>query len=322
MNRRNFLQAAIVAGVASQARLAWPQSGPDKLIFAEASKPGPRAMIEAADSLAGAPYAVEWSEFNATPLMLTALAGGAVDVCGGGSTALVFLAANTPTLGLKAIFAQQIGGPGAQNGRILVPKDSPLHHVRDLKGKRIAVTRGTQLHYQVVEWLRRAGVRYDQVTLASLQPSEALAVLQRSEVDAWAVYEPYASVAELENGARALEGTPMLGDYGLVFASEQALEDPAKVARIRDFLHRLAVSERWLQAHQERWIETAAKLTGLPEAVARRSAPRTLATPVAITDQVVASVQAQADVFREVGVINTPVNLADAFDRRFADALS
>lgn len=317
MNRREFIQTLAVAGAMLPAGWSWASVPAGTLVFAEASKPGPRAMLETAGVLRGADYQVKWSEFNSTPLMLTALGAGAVDICSGGSTALVFLAANTPKLNFKAIFAQQLASPG----RILVSQGSSLRHVADLRGKRIAVTRGTQLHYQVVQWLRQAGVGLDEVTLINLQPSESLTVLLRQDVDAWAVYEPYASVAEVNNGAVALAGTPALGDYGLVFASEATLADEGKVRQVRDFLGRLVKAQHWLNEHPEHWIETAAKVTGLPEAVARHSAPRTLALPVAITEEVIASVQLQADVFLEVGLIDHPVSLAGAFDKRFEDVL-
>ena len=106
-----------------------------------------------------------------------------------------------------------------------------------------------------------------------------------------------------------------------MLASDAALADPAREPLIRDFLGRLVRAQRWLGDHRDTWTGMARQATGLPDAIARRSAPRSLATPLAITPEVIANVQAQADTFARIGLIKHPVTMADAFDSRFSDVL-
>lgn len=86
---------------------------------------------------------------------------------------------------------------------ILVAPDSSITSVADLAGKKVAVARGSSAHGHLIQQLEKAGVSVDDVEINLLQPSDAKAAFQNGQVDAWAVWDPYSSQAELE-GAQVL----------------------------------------------------------------------------------------------------------------------
>ncbi|WP_295955993.1 ABC transporter substrate-binding protein [Rhodoferax sp.] len=156
-----------------------------------------RAVMEAAGVLNNLPYTVEWSEFpNAAPL-LEALRAEAIDAGSVGDAPLTFAAA--AGLQAKAIFATAYEG-----NAIIVANAAPYKSIADLKGKRIAVVRGSSGHNLLLQVLAKAGLPPEAVTLAYLAPSEATLALTQGSVDAVVTWEPYVSFATLKSGARIL----------------------------------------------------------------------------------------------------------------------
>ena len=134
------------------------------------------------------------------------------------------------------IFAQAAGAPlvyvgyepaAPQGEAILVPKNSPLKTVADLKGKTVALNKGSNVHYLLVKALEKAGVPYSDIKTAYLTPADARAAFERGSVDAWAIWDPFQAAAEKTIEARQLaDGTGIVSNYQF-YLSTRAFVDQA-----------------------------------------------------------------------------------------------
>jgi len=322
--RRNLLVGALAAVLMAGCGTAATTSGtvpaavsPEELakvvLKVGDQKGGAKSLLTAANLLADAPYKIEWATFTSGPPLLEAASAGAVDVGGVGNTPPIFAAAAN-----AKIAAVSVAKGNVESDAFLVPGDSPLKAVADLKGKKIAVAKGSSAHGQVLLTLREAGLSTKDVNLTFLQPSDAYAAFTQKQVDAWAVWDPYTSQAELEAGARVLatgEGTS--NGYTFQVAGTAALADGGKNAAIKDYLIRYAKAQAWADSHREEWAQAWAKETGLKIEVARAAVDRGSDLPGALDDTVVKSEQDLADAFTEDKTLPGKVDFAKFTDTRF-----
>ena len=142
---------------------------------------------------------VKWVEFPSGPPMLEALNTGNLDFATTGEAPPVF--AQAASSGLVYV-AHEKASPDSEG--LLIPKGSTITDPKQLKGKRIAVTKGSSAHYTLVQALKKYGIAYTDVQPIYLQPSDARAAFEQGNVDAWVVWEPYRAAAEKQLGARTL----------------------------------------------------------------------------------------------------------------------
>src|ERR1700738_2442024 len=160
-------------------------------------KGGNLSLLEIAGLAKDLPYKIEWSEFPAAAPILEALNAGALDV--GYTGDLAFLTVYAAGAPIKAIGGTRAD---ARTQAILVRKDSPIKTVADLKGKRLAGTRGGWGQLLIDATLAKAGHQIDDATFAPLGPVDAKIALVAGSIDGWAVWEPYVSYATLKDNAR------------------------------------------------------------------------------------------------------------------------
>lgn len=135
---------------------------------------GDRAMLEASGELDNMPYKINWSNFASGPLLLEAVNAKAVDLGWTGNTPPVFAAASKSKITVVGAMHSSVAGTA-----ILVPKNSPLKSVHDLKGKKIAVMQGTTGHDLLLGVLRKAGMSIKDVKVDYLQSAEAKTAFKR-----------------------------------------------------------------------------------------------------------------------------------------------
>ncbi|MBZ9648465.1 ABC transporter substrate-binding protein [Sphingobium sp. 3R8] len=256
-------------------------------------KGGAQALLEASGELAHMPYRIKWALFPAASPLLEALDAGAIDVGGVGAAPYAFAYAGGAKI--KAIIAYR--PPQAEAGRasaIVVPKESPIHTLADLRGKRLATIKGSAGQDLALKLLEKAGLKPGDVQWTYLANGEAKAALASGSIDAWSTWGSYVGIAVLENGDRILadgSGVPT----GAVFfaAGDGAIRD--KLALLADFAARLARARLWGQTHQEDYARTLARDTGIPIDVARFAAGAALGETVPIDAALIAE---QRDIFR------------------------
>ena len=227
---------------------------------------GSQALLTAAGLISKLPFKVEWSDFTSGPPMLQAMGSGAVDIGSVGDAPPVFAAAGGEKV---AIVGAVTAGPNGS--AIVVPGNSPIHSVAQLKGKKIAVAQGSSADYHLLTVLNKAHLSVHEVSLDYLQPADGLAALTSGHVDAWDIWSPYIEQVVGQDHARILvNGTGYGAPYSFAVASRAALADPAKAAAIRDYLKLLNQAYVWGGTHVTTWASVWAKATGLPEASCSR----------------------------------------------------
>lgn len=258
------------------------------------------------ERLAPLGYTVKWAEFAAGPQMLEALNAGAIDIAQTGEAPPIFAQAASPRLTYIAFEP-----PAPKGEAILVPKESPIQSLADLRGRKIALNKGSNVHYLLVRALESAGVGYDEVTPTFLTPADARAAFASGAVDAWAIWDPFQASAEQTLDARELanaEGLApnyqfYLGDRDFVDANPEAID--ALIAAIGEI-------DTWIAGNPRAAAEELAPSTGIPAealelALSRQSFGVELLTPEVVADQ-----QRVADTFAALGLLPRPVRIEDA----------
>src|SRR5882757_2877140 len=279
---------------------------------------GSQALLSAAGLLSNLPFKIEWSDFTSGPPMLQAMGSGAIDIGSVGDAPPVFAAAGGEKV---AIVGAVTAGPNAS--AIVVPANSPITSVAQLKGKRIAVAQGSSADYHLLTVLNKAGLSVHDVTLTYLQPAEGLAALSSGHVDAWDIWSPFIEQAEVQKNAKALvTGTGYGSPYSFAVASRAALADPARAAAIKDYLALVAQAHAWATNHQSAWATVWAKASGLPDAVMVKAASDDSSLAVPITPAVITSEQQVSDAFTKAGLIPVHVDFNDYVVTSFNDTAS
>jgi len=249
---------------------------------------------------------VKWVEFPAGPQLLEGLNVGAIDVGFVGEAPPIFAQA------AGARFVYVGNDPAAPLAEALVvPKDSPLKTVADLKGKRVALNKGSNVHYLLVKLLEKNNLKYSDVTPVFLPPADARAAFEKGVVDAWAIWDPFLAAAEKQIGARQLaDGSGVVNDFNYYLAETGFAQANPNV--IRQLFENTREAARFVQADLGRAAAQIAPLQGLDVGVVETSLRRYRFGVVPLTPAVAAEQQKIADTFFELKLIPKPIRIADA----------
>jgi sulfonate transport system substrate-binding protein len=249
---------------------------------------------------------VKWVGFPAGPQMLEALHAGAIDLGHVGDAPPILAQA----AGVSFVYAaSEPARPHAE--AIVVPADSPLKTVRDLAGKRVALNKGSNVHFLLVKALEVGGVPYDSVEKVFLTPSDSRAAFEGGAVDAWAAWDPYLAEAELSAGARVLvDGQDLVANREIHVASEQFVNDRPEA--IRAIVAALDREGTWAKANTDEVARIMAEELGLRYDVMQRVIGRKGYGVTLIGDEVLSEQQEVADAFLQLGLITEHINVRDA----------
>jgi len=268
---------------------------------------GAEALLTAAGLINKLPFKAHWSDFTSGPPMLQAMGSGSVDIGGVGDAPPVFEASAGGQIAVVSALKTDVNA-----GALLVPQNSPIHSVAQLKGKDIAVAQGSSANYHLLAILTKAGLTIKDVKVDDLQPADAQAAFATGHVAAWDVWSPFIEQAESQDHARVLVNSSTIGEtYSFEVASRAALSNPAKAAAIRDYLKLLDQAYTWAGTHQSAWAATWAKATGLPLSVMTQAVKDDVDTPEPITPAVISSEQSVSNAFTSAGLIPSHVNFTD-----------
>ncbi|NLU82334.1 ABC transporter substrate-binding protein [Rhodococcus sp. HNM0569] len=280
-------------------------------------KGGTEALLRASGQLDDAPYTVAFSTFISGPPQIEAATAGKIDFAVTGNTPPVFGVASDARIKVVSAYANNASGD-----RILVAPGSPLKSVQDLRGKRVAVGKGSSAHGHLLLQLKKAGLAVDDLEWAFLQPADAQTAFQAGQVDAWAVWDPYTAIAQLGSGVDTLTTAEGVSNgYGFGIASDQALADPAKNTALRDLVTRIARASQWAVEHPDEWSADYAAAVGIDPEAAKLAQGRSLRPAIALDDDVIASEQELLDAFVDSGEIRTEASFGDYVDTRYNDAV-
>ncbi|MBF6333258.1 ABC transporter substrate-binding protein [Nocardia transvalensis] len=276
---------------------------------------GLQALLDAAGELKSVPYKIEWSQYTSGPPLLEAINSGAVDIGGVGNAPPVFAAAAKSAIRIVSAYRAGIAGQA-----IVVPKDSPLHGPNDLRGRKIAVTKGSSAHYHLLSVLTKNGLSIKDVEPQYLQPADALAALTTGRVDAWAIWDPYTAQAQHQADVRVLvDGNGYVEPDAFYVAGTKALDSKSRSAALRDLLARIHRAHTWVNEHPDQWAQTYAQFSGLPLEVTTVAVKRGLYQDHSLDPAAIDAEQRVADAFAEAKLIPHKVTIVDFVDTRFND---
>jgi sulfonate transport system substrate-binding protein len=250
--------------------------------------------------------AVKWVEFPAGPQLLEGLNVGAVDVGFVGEAPPIFAQA----AGARFVY---IGyDPAAPEAEaIVVPKESPIRSVAELKGKKVALNKGSNVHYLLVKALEKQGLKLGDVQAVYLPPADARAAFERGAVDAWVIWDPFLAAVEKQSGARVVtDGRGLVNNYAYYLAERGYAEKQPQV--IQALFEDTQVQATTLKANIKAAAAVIAPLQGLEPEVVEKSLTRYQFGVKPLTAAVAAEQQKIADSFHALGLIPKPIHVADA----------
>lgn len=251
-------------------------------------------------------FGVKWVEFPAGPQLLEGLNVGSVDIGFVGEAPPIFAQA----AGAKFYY---IGNDPAapQAEAIVVRQDSPLKSVAELKGRKVALNKGSNVHYLLVRLLEKNGLKLSDITPVYLPPADARAAFESKNVDAWVIWDPFTAAAEKQIGARVLaDGRGVVNNYQYYLGERGFVDRNPQV--IRAVFDDSVDKGKWVKANLRQAAELIAPLQGLPVDVTELSLRRYEFAVRPLTTEVIADQQKIADTFFDLKLIPKAVNVRDA----------
>ena len=248
---------------------------------------------------------VEWKEFPAGPQMLEALAVGAVDYGYVGNTPPIFAQSAGKALnyvGYEAYSGQSIA--------LVTPANSAIETLEQLKGKRIAVQKGSNAHEFLAKVLQKSGLTWSDIQPIWLPPADARAAFDKQSIDAWAIWDPFLSSAEQDAQARTLiNGAAFPQSYTYFVGSPQFIHQYPQASQ--KFIESLNQADQWISSHPEQTQALYSQYTGLSAQIAKTVLERRLRPSVTavLTPDVVKSQQAIADLFHQEALIPQKIDV-------------
>lgn len=204
-------------------------------------------------------------------------------------------------------------GHGSREGHaILVPKDSPIQGISDLKGQKIAFKRGSSAHYATIKLLATAGLTLDDIVPQDLTPADAIAAFDAGAIGAWTIWDPYFAMAQERPNTRILSTTEIIDpDYTFYSANgDYAKADPQIVQKAIEVLQTVGKAG---QADLPGTIRILSKETGLSESVMERALTRKgadLGLLGFVEEKHVLYEQGLADEFYKLGIVPRQIDIA------------
>jgi sulfonate transport system substrate-binding protein len=254
---------------------------------------------------------VKWTEFPAGPQLLEGLNVGAIDFGTVGEAPPIFAQAAGAQL---AYIGNEPPAPTAE--AIVVPKGSAIKSVADLRGKRVALNKGSNVHYLLVRQLEKAGIPYNEIQPVYLPPADARAAFERGAVDAWVIWDPFLAAAEKQLGARVLadgrgaDGKNVVSNHQFYLASRPYAEAKPEIVRL--LLDELASLGAWAEKNPKDASTVLIREVGLEPAVLELALSRFSYGARPVNAEVLAEQQRIADVFHSLKLTPKPIKVSDA----------
>lgn len=306
------LSITAIAGLVATSLVACSPAGAQDITLQVGDQiAGTEKILTAAGELDDLPYDITWSTFTSGPPQIEALNAGQIDFA---------ITGNTPPIvgGLTDTKVISAYSNEAKGDAILIPQGSDIKSVADLKGKSVAVARGSSAHGHLILQLEKAGVDPGDLDINFLQPSDSKSAFESGQVDAWAVWDPYTAIAEVGGAVPLITAEGVSNGYGFGVASDKALADDPRAEAIDDLLGRIDRAYQWTKDNPEEWAKIFAEETGTEKAAAEINT-RSTRLPIALDQTVIDSQNDLIGAFERAGVLPESFDFADQVDVRFED---
>ncbi|MEE3717682.1 aliphatic sulfonate ABC transporter substrate-binding protein [Tumidithrix elongata RA019] len=257
-------------------------------------------------SLSALGVSLEWKEFIAGPQLMEALAVGTIDLTYTGEPPPIFAQANgTPVVYLAN---EKLG---VASVAVLVPKDSDIKGVADLKGKRVAISKATNSQYIVIRALETVGLTFNDITPVYLTPSDGRIAFEGGKVDAWSTWDPFQAAAEQALGAKILfDGKGFLPNTGYYLSTKSFADNNAETIAV--ILKQVEEINDWAAKNPRAVAELLSPKYGVSVEVLEIVEKRREHGFQPIDEKVIAEQQRIADVFLKEKVLPKPVIVKEA----------
>jgi sulfonate transport system substrate-binding protein len=265
-----------------------------------------KANGELENALAPLGVKVSWHEFSSGLPLLEAVNIGSIDFGADvADTVPIFAQAAGAKL---AYVAEEAASPSAQ--AILVAQTSPIGTLADLKGKRIAVTKGAGSHYLLLAALAKAGLTFKEIAPAYLPPADGRAAFVSNNVDAWVAWDPFLTSVIRQSGARVLtDGRDGLASYKRYYLASAAYAD--RHSDVLDAIFaKLVATGTWVKAHPEDAAALLAGLWGIDASTVEEANSHRSYRVGAVTASELSEQQRIADAFFSEGLIPAKIETA------------
>lgn len=308
MQRRQFLQLSAGAALLpilsrsaaaeplTEIRIGYQKNG--VLVIARQ-----RRTLE--EHFAGQNIGIKWLEFSSGPPMLEAMNVGSIHYGAVGDSPPIFAQA----AGAAIVYAA--GQPITNGQGILVPKDSPIRGLADLKGKRIGFTKGSSAHNVVLLALKKAGLTYSDITPVYLSPPDAGPAFAQGSIDAWSIWDPYFAIGELKQNGRVLVNASEVGRTNSFYIANREFAQRNALI-LKQIIEVTSATARWAEDHRGDVAQSLSAVTGIPLDIQTIAANRSSFVVGPVTDEIVSTQQDVADRFHQLGLIPRPIVVRDA----------
>ena len=308
MNRRSFLLTTAAFGLTAPNRAA-AASAPLKEVRIGYQKTAVLLVVKARKQLEKRfepqGVSVRWVEFAFGPPLLEALSAGAVDYGYTGDAPPIFAQAAHAAIRYVGVIPAR-----GDSQAVVVPKDSPIRSIAELKGKRVAVAKGSSAHNLLVTALEAEKIAWSDINPVYLAPADAASAFGRGAIDAWSIWDPFYAIAELKQKARPLPVDRAATVQNSFFlANSEFLKDHADI--VGEINTEVAKATTWADAHRDDTAALFSEASGVDIAAQRRSVERAEFAFGPMTDKIVAEQQAVADRFQRLGLIPAPISVRD-----------
>lgn len=248
---------------------------------------------------------VQWTLFPAGPQLLEALNAGSIDFGHTGEAPPVFAQA----AGAPLVYVAN-EPPNPKGEAILVPKDSPIKDVAGLKGKKVALNKGSNVHYLLVQALAAAGLKYSDIQPVYLPPADARAAFAQGSVDAWVIWDPFLSAAQRATSARVLKDAEGLAANREFYLAAKTFVDK-NADRIKVILEEIQKVDEWANSNHTEVAKLLSPDLGIDVPTLEEVSKKRSYQVQQITPEVVTYQQKIADTFYSLGLIPKQLKVSD-----------
>ncbi|NMO94896.1 aliphatic sulfonate ABC transporter substrate-binding protein [Paenibacillus lemnae] len=266
------------------------------------------------DSLKEAGAEVQWHEFASGPPHFEALAAGRIDFGAVGGTPVI-----SGQVGNVDFRAVAVTADGRKGNMIVIPKDSPIQELKDLKGKKIGVAKGSSAYNFLYMALDQAGLTDSDVKVIQLQPDEARPALDTGAIDAWSIWEPYATTAVFQTGASLLasgEDLNINAPSFLIARTGFTEEHPELTVA---FLKAYEEARIYFTTHLDEVSEDISKTQKLDKEIISRVLKNSQPILLPITPEFAKAHQEQADFLYKSGAIDKQLDTSKVLESKFVE---
>ncbi|GAB2674078.1 aliphatic sulfonate ABC transporter substrate-binding protein [Paenibacillus thermoaerophilus] len=257
---------------------------------------------------------VKWHEFASGPPHFEALAAGRIDFGAVGGTPVI--AGQVGNVDFRAI---AVTADGKKGNMIVVPKDSPIKELKDLKSKKIGVAKGSSAYNFLYLAIDRAELKRDDIKVIQLQPDEARPALDTGAIDAWSIWEPYATTAVFQTGAKILvSGQDLnINAPSFIIARTKFLTDHPDLTV--EFLKAYEEARLYFTSHIEEVTDDLAQSQKLDREIVATVLKNAEPLLSPITPEFAKAHQEQADFLYSVGAIDKQLDTSKVLESKFVE---